>query len=132
LGKAIAFPKYLGIKMRKEIAILNSFLVLAFIATALFIGASCESVYDGCSTLEDPETSDQNWHQRYVEDNCRNCPECCIVLDDREQLEDVFCTQADCPGPDCPCFQGPNKQWWLNETLTLEDPNVEDGYDVIE
>jgi hypothetical protein len=30
--------------------------------------------------LELEESDGRHWHERYVEDNCRRCPDCCITV----------------------------------------------------
>ena len=54
------------------------------------------------------------WHTRYIEDNCRNCPECCgssvPLVGDSEHC-------GDCPGPKCICVQDGEGLWWINATI---------------
>ncbi len=96
-----------------------------------------------------------SWHQRYVEDHCARCPECCVeitesgfideygverpldwlpdddsdeeVLSDRAENEDLFCTPDVCPGPCCPCVKGVGDLWWIDYTgFGTDDGDCED------
>ncbi len=71
------------------------------------------------------ESTDGHWYEKYVQDNCARCPECC-VRSDREELEDVHCTSDVCPGPECPCVLDGNGVWWINETLSFDDEDMEE------
>jgi len=74
----------------------------------------------GCELFVDrsvPEYDGQSWHERYVEDHCNACPECCTNMAD----EAVFCTSDVCPGVACPCVEGLDGEWTINATLSFDD-----------
>jgi len=73
-----------------------------------------------------------HWHDRYVQDNCARCPDCCVTVTENgfidpygverprdwlaENIDDsAFC--EDCPGPGCICVQDGGGRWWINATL---------------
>lgn len=65
----------------------------------------------------------ENWHQRYVEDHCARCPECCVTtLWDSTEAEldlpdgdEEHC--SDCPGNNCICVQDDYGLWWIDATV---------------
>jgi hypothetical protein len=80
-----------------------------------------------------------SWHDDYIRGNCGRCPECCVselwdggadedvtdedadawndVEGDRADIEDILCTEDDCPGDNCPCVKDADGVWWLDATL---------------
>lgn len=77
-----------------------------------------------------PEYEGQSWHERYVNDHCARCPECCVFVENEEYVidrsdEELFCTPDVCPGLGCPCALGPKGLWWIDYTGfgTDEDPH---------
>ena len=80
-------------------------------------GCGCEYFSD---SFERTTGIGGTWHDRYIEDHCNNCPECCVEL----PLEESGCGEGqdteyceDCPGPECICVQGPEGIWWVNATI---------------
>ena len=69
-----------------------------------------------------------SWHDNYLKDNCARCPECCVQVGDRAELEDVHCTSDVCPGPECPCVQDHLGVWWVDETLSFDDEDMEEDF----
>lgn len=74
-----------------------------------------------------------HWHQRYVEENCARCPECCVAV-----VEDGFIDEYgvkrpldwlpgdvddcyDCPGPECVCVMDGSGRWWIDATIGDDD-----------
>ena len=119
----------------------------------VFLLAVIAFIPDGCASYEDPSHTEAQclswdceygcgcelfedsferttgwggtWHDRYIEDNCRRCPECCVSDlwdggDDREN-ENTFCTPEACPGEFCPCVLDDKGVWWVNATLSFDD-----------
>ena len=103
---------------------------------ALVLSANCDSpdipdapacsgiVYDKILCEKQLQVGDYdgngiiNWHDSYLYDHCRRCPECCVGdIDNSEKLCD------NCPGSACQCVQSPNG--WMPDYITLgtdEDP----------
>ena len=109
------------------------------------------TAYQGCATQEDVDgwNNEQieksviepaiHWHQRYVEDNCRRCPECCVAVTEQgfidsygvERPLDWLPTPEDdteaselcegCPGVDCLCIETVSGGWVLSPEIGDED-----------
>jgi hypothetical protein len=62
---------------------------LAFMALALFVP-------DGCGCVQptpEPKVQEESWHDRYVQDHCENCPECCVTIE--EDMEESGCGEGE-------------------------------------
>jgi hypothetical protein len=70
---------------------------------------------------------DEPWYEKYVRDSCARCPECC-ARSDRAELEDVHCASDVCPGPECPCILDGSGVWWMNDTLSFDDEDIENDH----
>jgi len=81
----------------------------------------------------------KDWHDRYVFDHCKACPECCTngtepVEEEYSGLdriaEQAFCTPDVCPGRCCPCVKGAKGLWWIDATYFGTDDDPECGVPV--
>jgi len=79
-------------------------------------------------SFDTSETDDRSWHERYIEDSCARCPECCVtsLWDSTEaelDYEESGCGEGDaehcedCPGPDCICVEVHPGTWVVNATI---------------
>ncbi len=104
--------------------------------------ANTKAEFDRCATLvvkvgDVDGDGRHTWHDAYVHDHCKRCPECCIDFDnpngpsgpDRTP-EDTFCTPDVCPGRCCPCIKGAKGKWWINDTYFGTDDDIECGVPV--
>lgn len=68
------------------------------------------------------------WHDRYIEDNCSRCPECCVTelwdsVEAELDIEESGCGEGDaeycdnCPGVDCICVEDHLGVWHVNPTI---------------
>ena len=108
-----------------------------FMRHVITVVVFCFLYVNGCGTpdysgtLSDPsKEDDRHWHDKYVEDNCKRCPDCCITvvpgggdpppalkrLPPKPEIEQ-YNPCSGCPGVDCICTQDANGTWWVDDHI---------------
>lgn len=107
----------------------KSMAALAFglsITICLFFYASLNG--EQTQKQEKPDAAEEHWHKRYVEDNCKRCPECCIRSVGDEFIDPYgvkrpsswLPPQCDsqphcqnCPSDECVCIKDSEGCWMI-------------------